>query len=44
MQIGLGFLAQPFAYICHEGEIFEAHKTFRFPYAIYHGKTAILET
>ena len=29
---------------CHKGEISEAHKTFRFPYAIYHRKTAILKT
>ena len=27
-----------------KGEISKAHKTFRFPYAIYHRKTAILKT
>jgi len=31
-------------YICHKGEIPEAHKTFRFPYTIYHRKTAIPKT
>jgi hypothetical protein len=32
------------AYICHKGEISEAQETFRFPYAIYHRKTAIPKT
>ena len=33
-----------FSFLAMKGEISKAHKTFRFPYAIYHRKTATPKT